>query len=587
MADGNITRYGSRDLALWAWGSYISPQKLTLIAAFLLMAIEGSMLGVLSYMLKPMFDNVFVDGNATAIWRIGFFVVFVFALRGVSSIGQKVFLAMTTQRAGAHLQSDLLKHLMTLDESFFQTHSPGHLIERVQGDVAGLKSASGSMITGLGRDVIALLSLIIVTFAVDPVWTLVALVGVPLMILPSTFVQGFTRRQASKARVFASLVTTRLDEVFHGIKSVKLNRLEGYQSARFDKVRKDRVRAEVQATFGQSLIPGLVDIMTGFGFLAVLYFGAQDIISGEKTVGDFMTFFTAMALMFEPIRRLGALSSQWQVASASLERLKSLSDTEPEIRSPAQPVPLGATTDILFEDVHVSYGGQPALHGASFTAQAGQTTALVGASGAGKSTVFNVLTRLVDPQSGRITLGSVNLQDLSLADLRGQFSVVTQDATLFDETLRENILLGREDLDEADLMRAVEAAHVAEFLPKIEAGIETPAGPRGSALSGGQRQRVAIARALVKEAPVLLLDEATSALDAASEVAVQDALERLSQDRTTLVIAHRLSTIRNADKIVVMDQGRVVDQGSHSELLARGGIYADLHRLQFRDEDDT
>lgn len=222
------------------------------------------------------------------------------------------------------------------------------------------------------------------------------------------------------------------------------------------------------------------------------------------------------------------------------------------------------------------------LRGVTFTAEAGKTTALVGASGAGKSTVFNLLTRLVDAQSGRVTVGGVDLMDIPLPELRAMFSVVTQDAALFDETIRENITLGRQDVSDERLREVMDAAHVTEFVEHLPLGVDTPAGPRGSALSGGQRQRVAIARALLRDAPILLLDEATSALDARSEALVQAALDRLSVGRTTLVIAHRLSTIRDAHKIVVMDQGRVVDEGTHEELLSRDGLYAGLYRLQFQ-----
>ncbi len=220
--------------------------------------------------------------------------------------------------------------------------------------------------------------------------------------------------------------------------------------------------------------------------------------------------------------------------------------------------------------------------GASFVAPPGQTTALVGPSGAGKSTVFNLLTRLADPQAGEVTIGGMPTRDLALPDLRGLFSVVTQDALLFDETLRENILLGRTDVSEERLRRGAEGRARGRFLGQLPQGLDTPAGPRGSSLSGGQRQRVAIARALLRDTPILLLDEATSALDAASEALVQEALDRLSRGRTTLVIAHRLSTVRNADSIVVMEAGRVVDDGTHDELIARGGLYAELYELQFR-----
>ena len=234
--------------------------------------------------------------------------------------------------------------------------------------------------------------------------------------------------------------------------------------------------------------------------------------------------------------------------------------------------------DIQLDNLSFAYGDLPVLRQASFTARAGQTTALVGASGAGKSTVFRVLTRLVDADAGAVTIGGVHVSQLPLAELRSLFAVVTQDAQMFDESLRDNIVL---DDDPARLDDVLRAAHIADFLPALSDGVDSKAGPRGSSLSGGQRQRVAIARALLRDAPILLLDEATSALDAQSEAVVQDALDKLSQGRTTLVIAHRLATIRQADSIVVMDQGRVVDQGTHEELLARGGLYADLYRLQF------
>jgi ABC-type multidrug transport system fused ATPase/permease subunit len=242
-----------------------------------------------------------------------------------------------------------------------------------------------------------------------------------------------------------------------------------------------------------------------------------------------------------------------------------------------------AAADLGFEDVVLRYKGETALNGVTFTARAGQTTALVGASGAGKSSVFNVLTRLVDVESGLVTVGGVAIDALSLGDLRNLFSVVSQDAPMFDESLRDNILLAQKEVSEARMAEVLEAAHLTEFVARLPQGLDTPVGPRGGQLSGGQRQRVAIARALLRDAPILLMDEATSALDAESEVRVQEALETLSKNRTTLVIAHRLATVRAADKIVVMDQGRVVDEGRHEELLAHGGIYARLHALQFDD----
>ena len=377
-------------------------------------------------------------------------------------------------------------------------------------------------------------------------------------------------------------MSTRLDEVFHGINPIKLNTLEQYQSDRYAALQKQRVKAEVKAATGKAAVPALIDIMTGVGFLGVLVFGGSEIIAGEKTVGQFMSFFTAMSLAFEPLRRLGAMSGQLQTAAASIDRLKVVLNERPTLLSPAQPAarPEGAPR-ITFDGVTLDYGDLPVLRGASFTAEAGKTTALVGASGAGKSTVFNVLTRLVDPKEGKVTINDQATDAIALPDLRSMFSVVAQDAALFDESLRDNLLLGRTDVTDNQLQTVLDAAHVSDFLTNLPDGLDSPAGPRGSNLSGGQRQRVAIARALLRDTPILLLDEATSALDTKSEAIVQSALEKLSVGRTTLVIAHRLSTVRNADSIIVMDQGRVIDQGTHDDLLERGGLYADLYNLQF------
>ena len=578
----------ARSLFAWLWRGYLAVHWRWLVVALILMAIEGGTLGGFAAMMQPMFDDVFVAGNNDALWFVGLGILTIFGLRAVTSVTQKVILTRISEQSAATIRSDLLSHLMRLDGGFHQTHPPGILIERVQGDVTAINRIWSGIITGLGRDLVSVVVLFAVALSIDWRWTLIALLGIPLILAPSLVVQRYVRRRAQNAREIAGQMSTRLDEVFHGIAPIKLNTLESYQSLRYDRLGRARVRAEVRTAAGQAMIPGLIDIMTGIGFLAVLIYGGAEIIDGQKTVGQFMAFFTAMSLAFEPLRRLGAISGQWQMAAASIERVRALLDMVPVLVTPAVPVPLPAplphgAPQIVLRDVHLSYSDLPVLRGASFVAEAGRTTALVGASGAGKSTVFNLLTRLVDPQAGDVTIGGVPVGTLDLAALRGMFSVVTQDALLFDESLRENILLGRADVSDERLTEVLQAAHVADFLPALPDGLDSPAGPRGSALSGGQRQRIAIARALLRNTPVLLLDEATSALDTRSEALVQEALERLSAGRTTLVIAHRLSTVRHADRIVVMDHGRVVDQGTHDELLARGGIYADLYALQFRD----
>ena len=568
----------------WLWRNYLRHHIGWLLVAILFMTIEGSMLGALSYMMQPMFDRVFVGGDANAVWSVGLTITGIFALRAVSGVSQSVLLTRIAQRTAAALRLDLLRRMMRQDGAFHLAHPPGFLIQRIQTDVNAINDVWRAVVTGTGRDVVALVALMGVAVSVDWRWTAVTLIGVPLMAAPVAAIQRFVRGQARSARDLGAALATRLDEVFHGIVPVKLNRLERYQADRFAEKTEAYVGAEVRAAFGSALIPGMVDLMAGLGFLAVLVFGGSEIVAGEKSVGEFMSFFTAMGLAFDPIRRLGSISGLWQVAAAAMERIKALMEAPITLTSPDDPAaPPEGLPDIVVEGVTMSYGDAPVLNGLSLRAEAGKTTALVGASGAGKSTIFNLLTRLVDPSDGTVKIGGVEARAMSLDDLRGLFSVVSQEAMLFDETLRENILLGRTDVSEDKLREVLDAAHVSDFLGQLSHGLDTMVGPRGSALSGGQRQRVAIARALLRESPVLLLDEATSALDAQSEKVVQQALDRLSGGRTTLVIAHRLSTIRDADKIVVMDRGRVVDEGRHEDLLARGGIYADLHRLQFQD----
>ena len=575
-------------LIAWLWRHYLSRHLGLVLAAFLFMALEGAMQGALALIMKPMFDQVFLGGDRTVLIWVGAAVMAVFTTRAVSTMGQNVLLARVSQSVAGAMRLDLLDRTMRQDGSFHQTHPPGFLIQRVQSDVATINQTWPNILKGFGRDLISVVVLMGVAVSVDWRWTLVALVGAPLLVAPSQIVQRFVRARAREARDLGARLATRLDEVFHGIIPVKLNRLEKYQSDRYRALTRDLIRAEVRAAAGSSAIPGLVDIMAGIGFIGVLWFGGGEIISGKKTVGEFMAFFTAIGFAFEPLRRLGAMSGLWQMCAAAIEKIKQLLDTHPTLVSPAKPIaPPKGVPGIALKDVTLAYGDATVLDATTLIAEPGQTTALVGPSGAGKSTIFNLLTRLVDPQSGAVEIGGVAANAMRLEDLRDLFSVVSQDAALFDETLRENILLGRTDVDDARLQAALKAAHVTDFLPKLESGLDTPVGPRGSALSGGQRQRVAIARALLRDTPILLLDEATSALDAESEAVVQDALDRLSKGRTTLVIAHRLSTVRGADKIVVMDRGKVVDEGRHDDLLARGGLYARLHTLQFKTDGPT
>ncbi|WP_254868643.1 ABC transporter ATP-binding protein [Phaeobacter sp. HF9A] len=574
----------SRTLLRWLWQGYLRHHVGLLAIAVFFMLVEGASVGGLSYMMQPMFDLVFVNGSSDALLWVSLAFFGIFVMRGISSVTQKVILATINQRSEAHMRTDMLDRLIHQDASFHQIHPPGFLIQRVQSDVAAINQVWQAIITGSGRDVAQLIAVLAVAISVDWRWTAIMLIGVPLLVLPLSIVQRYVRKKASQARDLGAVQATRLDEVFHGIVPIKLNRLEDYQSNRYRAATTAFVRAQIRAAFGTSSTSGMVDLMAGLGVMCVIMFGGREIIEGDKTVGEFMSFFTAIGLAFDPMRRLASIMGVWQTAAAAMERIKELMDAPITLVSPEhpQPAPTGLP-EIRLDKVNLSYGEAHILRDLSLVAEAGKTTALVGASGAGKSTIFNLLTRLVDPQEGDVTINGVAVGDMEIGDLRNLFSVVTQDALLFDETLKENVLLGRTDVSDERLAEVLDAAHVSDFLHKMPDGLETRVGPRGSALSGGQRQRVVIARAILRDTPILLLDEATSALDAQSEKVVQKALEALAGGRTTIVIAHRLSTIRSADKIIVMERGRVMDSGRHDELLERGGIYADLYRLQFQD----
>lgn len=582
VAAAKIVRKG---LGLWYWRCYLNPHWPMLGAILALLIVEGTSIGLVSKAIQPLFDEVFAQNIPGALLRVGLTILGLFWLRALVSSASSTLSAIVTQKVAATMQAELLAHVLTLDMRFFQAHPPGALIERIRTDTLTVQSMWSNLMMGLGRDGLSLLVLLAVAFMVDPYWLAITFVGVPLLLVPTLLVQRQIAKRARALRKAAAQRTTRLDEIFHGIQAIKLNQLETYQQGRYGALLRAIFRGEVTLAFGKSLGPSMVDIVFGIGFFAVLMVAGPDVASGARTTGEFMSFLTSLMMVFPPLRRLGALSGNLMMASISLERVHNLLQTRPDkprpAPDPAAPVPAPGG-DIRFEAVHFAHGGHPVLRGLSFTALGGKTTALVGASGAGKSTIFHLLTGLFDPDQGRVSLDGVDLTALRLSDQRSLFACVTQDATLFDESLRENVLPGG-GADDAALERALHLAHVAEFLPRLPDGVDTRVGPRGSALSGGQRQRVAIARALIKTAPILLFDEATSALDAQSEAVVTDALREASAQRTTLVIAHRLSTVRRADKIVVLDHGAVAEEGTHEALLAKGGLYADLYAMQFKD----
>lgn len=502
-----------------------------------------------------------------------------FAVRGSAAFIHRSILKIVGLRVIGDIQDRLMAHLLKLDVAFFNKLPPGEMIERVRGDSQALQAASTSVLMVLGRDTATALGALFYILYIDWTWALAGLAGVPIIVLPIVLLQQMIRRASFSSRTAAADLTQVMDEIFHGHKSVRLNQQEAHEKARSSGFIQKLIRKQSTSEIGAAALPSMIDILAGLGIAGILLVGMPQVASGEKSLGEFVSFLVAIGLLFDPIRRLASVAGMVQAAAASLDRIFWMLDAKPTIVNKPDAVQFkNAQADIRFNNVSFGYDANkpPVLKGLSFIAEAGKTTAFVGASGSGKSTLFQMICRFYDPSSGSITIGGQNLFDLDLASLRNHIGMVSQETALFNESLDYNIRYGYTSGEDSvvDLEQACRRANVGSFAKDLS----IPAGPRGENLSGGQRQRIVIARALMRDAPILLLDEATSALDSETERSIQDALVEASAGRTTLVIAHRLSTIQNADMIHVMDDGQVIESGSHASLLALGGAYTKLAR---------
>jgi len=574
--------YSQSKLFKWIWSDYLKNYKMMLIIAVILMIIEGSTFGLLSYFIEPMFDQVFEKKDFTAIKWVSLSVAAIFIVRAFSAFFNKLVTIYIGQKVVAEIQENLVRHLLTFSPNFFQANPPGSLIERVRGDTAVVERIWATVLAGSFKDLIAVFSLLIVAISIDPIWALIALLGAPLLVIPIFFLRKLIQRTSRGSRSAAADLATRLDEIFHGISSIKLINGEKREASKF-KVRLNTfVKNTISSEAGVAAIPSLMDVIAGIGFVGVLTYGGYQIIEGTKTVGEFMSFFTAIALLFEPVRRLGTIGGAWQTVFTNLERIRNIFDLQADIKPPKsnQQKEVSFEKEIKFKDVFLSINEKHILRGITFTAQAGETTAIVGPSGAGKTTIFNLIGRLTDPDQGHIEIGNISVKNIALEELRDNLSYVSQDSWLFDESVEDNIKIGRPNASEEDFRNALVSAKVKDFITEMPNKEKTPVGPRGSNLSGGQRQRVAIARAILRDTPILLLDEPTSALDNEAENQITKTLSALPGNRTTLIIAHKISTIKNADHILVLDHGLIIDQGKHEDLVERCEIYKSLYKME-------
>ena len=577
-----------KPLFKWFWSLYVREHFALLFIALIFMSVEGSMLGLLSYSIKFLFDNVLVSKDTSSILFVAVVIFSIFSIRAIAGFVHRLLTVNVCQKIIKVIQDRMVAHLLNMDVEFHQKNSPGILMDRVRADSKALSESVGEAFMTVGRDGFSLISLLAVVFFIDWKWSLIAFLGIPFLVLPILLLQGLVRSRAGENRDYESKANVRLDEIFHGITDIKLNRAEGRERSKFFDILQLTHKVRLRLEAGMAGIPAMIDVIAAIGFLAVMVFGAIDITSGSKTIGEFMSFFTAMALIFEPLRRLSNVSGNIQVAMASLERVFKIFEEKSSIVFPT----LSSVEKkfdkigIEFDSVHFSYEDKKVLENITFEIEEGTSNAIVGYSGSGKTTLFNLITRLIDPNSGLIKLNGINIKDLCSKDLRSLISVVRQDGMVFDETILENIRFGKPTASDVEIREAAKMAYVDEFTNELKDGLNTVVGPRGSTLSGGQRQRISIARAFLRASPLLLLDEPTSALDSKSEELIQKSLSNLAKHSTTITIAHRLSTIVDCDKVLILDNGKIVGQGKHSKLLLKNSLYSNLFKSQVEKKND-
>jgi ATP-binding cassette, subfamily B, bacterial MsbA len=550
--------------------------------AFLFMALTAAATAASAWIMRDVINGVFIEKRAEMVAPIAAAVLAIFTVKGAATYGQALVLSRIGASIVASVQMRIVDNVLGQGLDFYDRSVAAQLTTRLSHNATAARELIDLMVTAVGRDALTVVALVAVMVVQDPAMSLLALVVGP----PAVWGVGkLVRRVRKLARhEFASLarIVEVMNEAVRGVRVVKSFGMEPKMRADLEAAVRDVERRSVGIARLGALSSPLMETLGGVAIAGVILYAGFTVIEGGADAGGFFAFLTAFLLAYDPAKRLAKLNVQMQNRLVAVRLLYELLDTPPTILERPDAAPLAVSGGaVRFEGVRFAYLDKPALNDLDFEAEAGRVTALVGPSGAGKSTVFSLIARFYDPDSGTVRIDGQDLRGVTLASLRRSVALVGQDTFLFAGAIRDNIRFGRPGASEAEIEAAARDANVMAFADTLPDGLETEVGEAGGRLSGGQRQRVAIARAMLRDAPVLLLDEATSALDAEADAAVQEALERLMVGRTTLVIAHRLATIRKADAILVMKDGRVAERGDHAALLARGGLYSRLHALQF------
>lgn len=555
------------------------------VAVFFMLIVSATT-GLSAWLMEPVVDDIFVAKNEDALWWISIAVVAVFTIKGIANYIQATMISRVGLKIIADNQNRLYAHLARMDLGFFHDNPTGTLISRFTVDIAMMRNVVSNALTSLGKDLMSLIALIGVMIYQNWELAAISLFVFPIAILPISRLGKRIRKVTANTQSETGLFMTLLEQTFQGIRVVKAYGMEDYEKGRIGGLVEKIYLLTFKSARIRALSSPIMESLGGIAVAVVIAYGGLQVIGEAIKPGAFFSFITALLMAYEPMKRLANLNANVQEGLAGAGRLFDLLDIEPDIIDKPDARALGkANGDLALVGVTFSYDGEtPALSGIDIEVPAGKRVALVGPSGAGKSTILNLIPRFYDIDGGAVTIDGIDVRDVTMASLHANIALVSQEITLFDDTIRANIAYGRSGASEQDIFDAATNAAAHDFIRALPQGYDTMVGEQGVRLSGGQRQRLAIARAMLKNAPILLLDEATSALDTQSERQVQAALDGLMSGRTTLVIAHRLSTVVDADLIYVIENGQVGEQGSHAELLARGGSYARLYALQFADD---
>jgi subfamily B ATP-binding cassette protein MsbA len=563
--------------------SHVWPYRAAVLGGIVAMVVGGLADAAIVKLVGPLIDELFVHRNASLAILLPLGIVAVFLVSGLASFAAGYSTQWVAQNVILDLRRAMFGKVLRLPPAYFDDVATASLVTRFTNDVNNLAGAATSVLTVVVRDTVTIVALLAILLWSNWKLTLVTFVVIPPVAIVVRVFSRRLRTMSREAQRAVGGIAEVLDESIANQRVVRVFGGQEYEARRFDAAGRELRRYNMKHAAAAAGTVPVTQLLVACAIAVIVYLAAGQAFAGSTDVGHFIEFIGAMGLLLQPLKRLTGVNEHLQRGLAACESVFELIDAPPEEDRGTVEIDR-ARGAIRLERVTLAYASaaRPALEDVSLDIRPGETVALVGASGSGKSSLIHLLPRFYHPQSGRITLDGHDLEALTLASLRRQISLVSQNVVLFNDTVAANIAYGRAgSVGEDEIRRAARAAHALEFIEAMPQGLATPIGENGAKLSGGQRQRIAIARAILKDAPVLLLDEATSALDTESERAVQAALEALMQGRTTIVIAHRLSTVEGADRIVVMSHGRIVEAGTHAELLAAGGAYAGLHRLQF------